>query len=279
MAEMEYTKRPESWVAVVGDEFYKIPRLSNFPLDDMADERCIEIAIKEFKCTTSLANLSSGVLRPTRIEKARITYPAISGPDLRDFLLGATSDAARGALRQAMQVLAELHKEGMQASRVLEEYPSGRGYFTQPDSVALRRIHSKEKSILIDGFEVRNFRFDAARQSWKYFDPHNLRRGCPECDISRFLVSLLMLRWGKTVDCRLWTAFDYRDLLDAYRGAGGCEIDSVVMNFFMRENAAMRSYYAGKSIDRMRGMMKVPATIYKSLFFNRLDRWIARHDI
>lgn len=136
---------------------------------------------------------------------------------------------------------------------------------------------SRPKSLVIDGFEVRNFRFDASTDMWRFFDPHRIKIGHPECDIARFVVSLLMIPWGRSVRCWTWTAFNFGELVAEYESARGTMVHAGLLRYLLAENVAMRDFFARKTIGRMRRAVRPAAWAYRAIFFMQLREWVNKN--
>ena len=75
----------------------------------------------------------------------------------------------------------------------------------------IKSIESQQKTIVVLGFEVRNFKRIYPNGSFNFFDPHHLLIGVPEDDFCRYLLSLLMLNWGNNTNFLIWRKFDYQN--------------------------------------------------------------------
>jgi hypothetical protein len=224
-----------------------------------------------------LHQLDGRVCKPLRLHHGCIVFPKLSGPDLRDHLLrhGPGGGDRAAALRDAVSLLARLHA----ATDAVSHYPL-KDYlvdvFLNPDAGLLRRIEARRRTLCIEGFEVRNFRYDAQRRAWMFSDPQMVSRGVPENDLARFVISLLMVSWGKGGSPRIWTHFDIGDLVSTYAHAASRTIDPVLLDYFLHETIAMRRYFAEKSLRALHGVPRWIGRPYLSAYFLQLQRWVER---
>lgn len=274
-----FAARKESWVASSAGRFYKIFRRGDDPARDWLDPTCIERAAREYADMQFLCRFSDGVCQPLRRDHACIVYPQLSGPDLRVMLLRRDADETQrsAALRDAVSVLARLHAATDAASHYpLKDYP--REGYLQPDSDVLRRIAERERTLCMEGFEVRNFRYDDAHGHWLFFDPQGVRLGMPENDLARFVISLLMVNWGKGGSPRIWSNFDVGDLSSTYERASRRTLDETLFNYFLYETIAMRRHFAEKALRALQGARRVFGRPYLIAYFLQLEKWITRHE-
>lgn len=269
---LAFTRRRESWVAQSGGHFYKIIRASDDALRDFADPACIASARREYHDMQFLHGIDpAAVCCPERIERACIVYPVLSGPDMHALLAGYPGpgrERCSECLQAALELLARLHRrsaDGLPTKDYRHES------FLAPGQAVLERMDHRERSLVVTGFEVRNFRFDKGRGRWFFFDPHHLWCGFPEEDFARFLVSLLMVR-GKRGGPRAWTGFDRFALLAMYEALAPAKLDRVLLNFFLREQLAKRRFYAMRVARRVRPPASALAVAYTWLYYRRLRR-------
>jgi hypothetical protein len=273
--QLNFTRRPESWVAISNGLFFKIPRLSNDCIGDFSNQEGESIARMEFRLANLLADQCDEVLRPLQVERGCLVYEAISGPDMRDALLEGNV-VVRDSIRGAICALAELHAKDAGQFPEVEMY-GDEHYYVLPDSDIRARIEARKKCLVIDGFEARNFRFDNRTNQWRFFDPHRVRRGIPECDIARFVVSLLMLTWGRSFRFWIWQDFNLEELIEVYEERTGSVVDRQVLRFFLREQTEMRKYFATKSVLSMGWPVKLVAMLYMNVFFSQIFNWTKKH--
>ena len=277
---LAFVPRKQSWVAGSGERFYKLFRRSDDPARDWLDRACIEDARREHDDMQLLHCFGEHACAPLQRDHGCVVYPRLSGPDLREMLLrhgvGETERAA--ALRDALSLLAQLHGADADA---ISHYPL-KDYrvdsHLRPDAEVLRRIAERPRTLCIEGFEVRNFRFDRHRDAWLFFDPQVVSRGVPENDIARFIVSLLMVNWGKGGSPRIWREFHIGDLVSVYERAASCSTDPVLLNYFLHETIAMRRHFAEKALSALRGVSRILGRPYLSGYFLQIERWVARHE-
>lgn len=266
---LHFTRRRESWVAAASGRFYKITRSSNDPLCDLVDPSCIGTSLREYNNACFLHGLAESVCRPEGIDRACIVYPFLSGPDLRTWLLSRGPRAQLEVpLHSAMALLARLHR-GEATGYPVKDYR--RDGFLAPPPAVLARMAERPRTIVVTGFEARNFRFDRSRDGWFFFDPHHVWIGHPEEDFARFLISLLMIR-GRRRGLRLWTGFDRFRLRESYERLAPAELDDALLNYFLREELAMRQFHATKLARRMGGAARAFVMAYTRLYYHQLQR-------
>lgn len=275
---LAFTPRKESWVASSAGSFYKIFRKSDDPAQDWLDPACVKQAGREYADMLFLCQFSDRICSPIRLDHACIVYPQLSGPDMRAMLQWrGTTDAQRTAgLRDAVVLLSRLHMVNVDASRYpVKDYLSG---LLPPSRDVIMRIAGRERTIFISGFEVRNFRFDRPRGGWFFFDPQHMFLGMPEDDLARFVISLLMVNWGKGGSLRLWQDFDIDDLLSTYEQTSTRLLDKTLLNYFLRETIAMRRRFAEKALRAMNGARRILGQPYLAAYFLQLEKWAANHE-
>ena len=274
-----FTPRKESWVTSANGRFYKIFRNSDDPLRDWLDPACIEKARREYADMLLLRRLSDSVCHPVQLDHGCVVYPHLSGPDMRALLLarGCTPTQRAAGLRDAITLLAQLHAEtGGAMDYPVKDYL--RNSYLAPSTEVLARIAGRKRTLFIGGFEVRNFRFDRQRNEWLFFDPQHMFLGMPEDDLARFVISLLMVNWGKGGALRIWRDFDVADLVATYEHASARTLDRLLLNHFLRETIAMRRHFAEKALRGMRGTDRLIGRPYLSAYFLQLEKWVAKHE-
>ena len=271
ISSLRFARRKESWVAVSSGRFYKIVRKGDDPLRDLCDPQCIETARREYTDMRFLHGLSERACLPERIEQACIVYPSLSGPDMRTLLMDTAAHDRHGAcLRDAVALLARLHHpDGKSAACPAKDYR--RDSFLPPDGDSLERMERRERTLVVTGFEARNFRFDQDRAAWFFFDPHHLWLGFPEEDFARFLISLLMIK-GRLRGFRPWMDFDRFGLLSVYEDLAPARLDRKLLNYFLREQLAKRRFHAMQATRHMHAAVRVLVRRYTDLYYRGLQR-------
>lgn len=268
---LRFAGRKESWVAESLGRFYKIVRKSDDPLRDLNDPACIETATREYADMRFLHELSDRVCCPERIEQACVVYPLLTGPDMRTLLMSRTADELQETcLLDAISLLARLHV----GSDRLMAYPIKdyqRDSFLPPGPELLERMEGRKRTLVVTGFEARNFRFDKDKVAWFFFDPHHLWLGYPEEDFARFVISLLMIR-GRRGGLRPWTGFDRFGLLSVYEDSAAAKLDRKLLNYFLHEQLAKRRFYAMKGMQRLRAPARILGRHYTNWYYRRLRR-------
>jgi hypothetical protein len=273
---LRFTRRKESWVAAASGRFYKITRSSNDPLRDLVDPYCIGTSLREYNDVCFLHGLAESVCRPEGIDRACIVYPFLSGPDLRTWLISRAPPARHQVpLHSAMALLARLHR-GEAAGYPVKDYR--RDGFLAPPPAVLQRMADRPQTLVVTGFEARNFRFDQSRNAWFFFDPHHVWIGHPEEDFARFMISLLMIR-GRRRGLRPWTEFDRFRLRASYEDLAPAKLDDTLLNYFLCEELAMRRFHATKLARRMRGAMRAFVMAYTRVYYHQLQRALASQQL
>ncbi|HEY3520629.1 MAG TPA: hypothetical protein VGK80_06255 [Rhodanobacteraceae bacterium] len=271
ISNLQFVQRKESWVAESSGRFYKIVRKSDDPLQDLRDPECIGTALREYTDMRFLHGLSERACRPEGIKQACIVYPLLSGPDMRTVLMDATArESHRACLHDAIAMLARLHRpDGKSATLPVKDYQ--RDTFLPPDRDSLERMERRERTLVITGFEARNFRFDRDAAAWFFFDPHHLWLGFPEEDFARFVISLLMIK-GRLRGFRPWTDFDRFALLSSYESLAPARLDRSLLNYFLHEQLAKRRFHAMQAARRMRLPVRALGRHYTDLYYRGLRR-------
>lgn len=270
-----FRRRKESWVAESAGWFYKIARHGSDARHDLDDPACMATAAREYADLCFLHALDAAVCHPARIERACVVLPSLSGPDLRTLLLREPSRERReDALRSAMRLLAHLH-HGDPDGYPLRDYP--RANFLAPTPALLERMQGRPRTLVVTGFEARNFRFDQARGAWRFFDPHHVWRGFPEEDFARFMVSLLMLP-GRRRGPSVWAGFDRFRLLADYEALAPARLDRPLLNYFLHEKMSMRRFHALRSAHRGALAVRPFAIAYTQLYYRRMQRALVQLD-
>lgn len=270
---LRFTRRKESWVAASSGRFYKITRKGDDPLRDLVDPTCIATSLREYTDACFLHGLDEAVCQPESIDRACIMYPFLSGPDLRTWLMisHVPPEQRETPLHSAMALLARLHR-GEAAGYPVKDYR--RDGFLAPPPAVLERMAARPRTLIVTGFEARNFRFDRSREAWCFFDPHHVWIGHPEEDFARFMISLLMIR-GRRSGARYWTAFDRFQLRAAYETLAPFKLDNELLNYFLFEELAMRRFHALKLARRMPLAARPFMLAYTRFYYSRLQRALA----
>lgn len=268
IANLAFRRRKESWVAESAGCFYKIVRRSDDPRRDLDDPACMAVAAREYADLCYLHALDAAVCRPNRIERACVIYPGLGGPDLRTLLLHEHSRERRGdALRSVMRLLARLHHADADGYP-RKDYRSEN--FLAPSPALLAHMQGRPRTLVVTGFEARNFRLDQPHGTWHFFDPHHVWLGFPEEDFARFVVSLLMLP-GRRMGPHAWTGFDRFRLLADYEAMAPARLDRPLLNYFLRERMAMRRFRALRSAHRGAIAARPFAVAYTRLYYLRMQ--------
>ena len=216
----------------------------------------------------------SHVLSPVDRLQACVAFPFLSGPDMiNELRVSRKTDQARAVIGDAMTVLGALHSSVNLPGLEIRDYGADR--FLPATRDICDRIDSRPKTVVIDGFEVRNFRYDDAVEEWRFFDPHRLRIGAPEEDVARFIISLLMLTWGRGGHLRIWQKFEYADVVSTYREYSEYDLDSHLMKFFLGQVISMRHCHARTAVACWPNITQWLGQLYACSFFKQIKRWVA----
>jgi hypothetical protein len=216
---------------------------------------------------------------PLRLIDGCIVNRRLTGPDLWALAKaeGATPRVQKG-ITHGVVFAARLHRLDPTAISGLTVHD----YATDPYLPAPVELHDRlrqrRRTIVLGGFEVRNFRQDRPGQ-WKFFDPHEAVLGMPEDDFARYILSLLMVNWGRHANCRIWTQFDYRQLLRVYETTRGPPLDHELLAYMFRRNIAERQHRARGAARRLPRLMQRLARAYEELYFWQVRRWGAGYGL
>lgn len=276
---LKFLKRPLSWVALTSEFFYKIPKNSDDLEADFYNPVCIEEASKEYELACYLSDLDKNVNKPLSINGACIIYPLLSGPDMTEILKNRKDDGVvQKSIESAVSLLGRLHQKSTGVS-VFHVHDYGNNPFTRASCELLPQISAKKKSVVIYGFEVRNFRFDKTKEQWIFFDPHNICQGLPEEDFARFVVSLLMVNWGENHKCNIWQRFNLKTLIDVYEDSASSSLDRQLLQYAFSLVLAMRRHNAVKSVYTMGCLKRIFARVYLEVYFYQMNKWVEKNAV
>ena len=274
-----FVQRRYSWIARDGDVFFKIPRIGNSVEEDCNSDHARSMAREEYDNLIMLSVDGGAVISPLLfVEKyACIVLPFVHGQDLRDLLLAdPTWESRKAMLDQAMILLAKLHAKNLDQIILRPKHRNYADDDTFPYAFGEDKFR---KTLVVRGYEVRNLRVAEPSKLLRFFDPHQIEIGFPEEDISRFALSLLMLRWGRGRVVGIWDRFSLAELVAKYEEASGVLVDWVLLKYSFRWNSEMRSKNAGAIVRRMRWWMRPSADAYRRLFFKNVQRWAEKNGV
>lgn len=284
--------RQLSWIARKGGLFFKIPRRSLDLFGDARSDSCRREIREEFHLLTLLAGLSDHVIRPVAFveEYSCLVLPDLRAENLRDVLLSELpfghiepqsrahqvgAQVAQATLRLAVGIIAGIHRQGC------------------PEKLELRAVNYRENQwlpappglampaqpvVVVDGYELRNLLLDSTSGEIYLVDPHAVGIGFPEEDLARLIVSLLMLNWGRHVNCRVWTGFDCIDLLQEYEKQSGRSLDGERLAYCFEMIVAMRFYHSNRSLKKIGNpLVRRIGRVYQKAFFYQVRRWGKQH--
>jgi hypothetical protein len=270
----QFVARRWSWVCVGERYFLKIPRLHGEREANLGAS--IVDAQDEYRLTEQLTEQLDGLVdAPLRLIDACIVKRRLLGQDLWRLARrqGGTAEV-RAAIAQGLALAARLHNLDPAAVPDLSVHD----YAQDPYLPAPRSLHShlrqRRSAIILTGFEVRNFRQDHVGGQWKFFDPHAAMLGAPEDDFARYILSLLMINWGRHVRCRVWTDFNYGDLVRTYDAARGASLEHEVLAYMFQRNIAERRFGARRATRQLPWVMRLAARSYEEVFFRKVQQWL-----
>jgi hypothetical protein len=271
----QFAKRRYSWIARSGSYFLKIPSEGNNLEADLESPVVRASAEYEYAALRYLSLLSEVVNKPIGLVRqySCIVFRRIEGCDLRDALLRRPK-GVQDLIAQAIGFAADVHTGCTAQPCALTPFKEYRAnpYLPQGDlGQSLRR------TLVVFGFEARNFRLDEEHRL-RFFDPHEMVIGYPEEDLTRFILSLLMLTWGDSALPIPWTNFDPHKILDDYRLRTGY-LDSGALHYCWAMNVAMRRQHAMAAIRRMPAYARPMALLYLQTFFHSVKRWSKTHGL
>lgn len=275
----QFRRRVWSWVCVSGGYFLKVPRVSGRLETDFSDGGAE--ADREYQLTCSLAApLEDMINVPLRLVDGCIVKPRLTGPDLWTMAKaeGATPRVQR-AITGGIVLAAHLHRLDPTIVGALAAHDYANDpYLPAPKELA-DRLNQRPRTIVLGGLEVRNFKQDGADGRWLFFDPHKAVLGVPEDDFTRYILSLLMINWGRNANCRIWTRFDFQELVGAYQEARGAALDHELLRYMFQRNVARVRSDVWAFGDWSRFTQRAAARAYEKLFFWQVKRWGARYGL
>lgn len=273
-----FVRRRWSWVAETEEYFLKIPRESQLLAEDSKSSSTRANATYEHEALNLLSRACSAVVKPIGVAEryACIVLPKIGGQDLRDVLMrGRSPIALTNVLSQAIDILVAIHAFAPEGDGRLVPY---KDYRSNPYLREMQQSMSARRTLVTFGFEVRNLRVDE-HGVLRFFDPHELCFGYPEEDLTRFVLSLLMLTWGQLRYPKPWVGFSLTDLLDSYRSKSRALIDPARFQYCAGMNTEMRKAHSLNAIAEMQWLKKPVAMLYRSYFFRQVNEWWLQNDV
>ena len=274
-----FTARYFSWVCVRGRYFLKIPRVSGELETDFSGGAAE--AEREYRLMRSLAEGLGGMIDvPLRLVDGCIVMPRLTGPDLWAMAKeeGATPRVEK-AITHGLMLAAHLHRLDPTTLRDLTAHDYANDPYLPASELLEDRLRKRPRTIVLGGLEVRNFKQDRADGRWLFFDPHNAELGAPEDDFARYVLSLLMINWGRHAYCRIWTHFDVQNLVRLYEEARGASIDHELLGYMFQRNVAWRRSAARGLADALPWAMRAAALTYEKLYFWQIRRWGCRYGL
>jgi hypothetical protein len=270
--------RSLSWICTQGTLFLKIRKYHDSIEDDLQDARAKEHAQREHDNLVLLHQLDDAVIQPLARVDACVIYPCVEGYDLVD-------ESSRKRIRDirpdfdrhiedGISLLARLHGHPEKVPEGLARCDYRNSEFLPlTDAGLISTIEGRPSSLVIHGFEVRNLRYDTAENRVRFLDPHRIFVGAPEEDVARYILSLLMINWGRHLNCMVWDDFDAERLLRAYEEVRGMALDRRLLAYMFDLKVAMRTSHARKNIERMNPFQGLLARVYARLFFRNVESW------
>lgn len=275
-----FTGRIWSWVCVHERYFLKIPRGRGGRLETDFRNGAAE-AEREYRVTRQLAeHLGGGIDVPLRRIDGCIVKRRLTGPDLWSLAKeeGPTARVQR-AITQGVMLATQLDRLDPAAVPNLPVHD----YANDPHYPAPLKLHDRlshrRRTIVLSGLEVRNFKQDGPDGRWLFFDPHDAVLGAPEDNFTRYILSLLMINWGRHADFRIWTQFDFRHLVRTYERARGAPLDSDLLSYMFERNIRRVCSDIWAFGDWSRLTRRAAARAYEGLFFWQVRRWGGHHGL
>jgi hypothetical protein len=275
-----FTGRFWSWVCVGERYFLKIPRAHGGQLETDFTDGGAE-AERECRLTQSLAERLDGMVdAPLRLIDGCIVKRRLTGPDLwRIAKAQGATPLVQQAITQGVVLAAHLHRLEPAALPDLAVHDYANDPYLPAPKELHDRLSQRRRAIVLGGLDVRNFKQDRAGGRWLFFDPHNAALGVPEDDFSRYILSLLMINWGRHAYCRIWTQFDFQTLVCLYEEARGACLDHEVLGYIFQRNIARVRSDVRAFGDWSRFARRVAARAYEGLFFWQVKKWGGQHGI
>lgn len=271
--ENKFTCRRSSWTACNQDYFFKIPRKSLSVKDDIVNPEAVKAAHDEYNHMVFLNRLDNAVLKPLAIMDACIVMPTLTGNSIIDESKRGNAKSIQAVLEEGIALCARLHRYSLDLFEEIPTYDYKNNPFLHPTQDVLSDLESHPKTIVVRGFEIRNFKQDSPNGRLKFFDPHFSVIGAPEEDLSRYLVSILMLNWGKNINCLVFRKFKLAPLLETYQSIRNFSLNFRMLSYMFRFNIAMRRFYALESTKEMPHLKRLVAKAYLIVFFKQIDFW------
>jgi hypothetical protein len=272
----QFVARRWSWVCVREHYFLKIPRLPGQREADLGAS--IVEAEDEYRLTDQLTQQLDGMVdAPLRLIDACIVKRRLLGQDLWRLARrqGGTTEV-QAAIAQGLQLAARLHNLDPATVPNLPVHDYAKDPYLSAPKELQDHLRQRRPAIVLVGYEVRNFMQDRPGGQWKFFDPHEAMLGAPEDDFARYVLSLLMINWGRNARCRAWTHFNYGQLVQTYETARGARLDRDLLAYMFERNVAARRYGARRSARALPWVMRVAARSYEEIFFRHVEKWL-RH--
>jgi hypothetical protein len=273
-----WTPRPRTWTLRTADRFYKIDRQSDDVAADLVHPEACARAEVEYALTCRLAALDRALARPLARVDACIVARALTGDDL-GALLRRGEQAGAAALESAMAMAGRLHRADGAALAGLPVHDYAADPYSPAPPALAALLRTRRPTLVVRGFEVRNFMTDRPGGELRFFDPHELVLGAPEEDVTRFLVSLLMLNWGRHANVLAWRRFDAARLIEVYEAARGARLDREVLAYTFALNTAMRRAHGRRAAAELGGWKTRAGALYGRAYFWQIAAWGRRHGL
>ena len=279
--QLDYSRfraRSLSWIYTDGTHFFKIRKYNESIGDDLHDARAKAHAKTEHDNLALLHQLDDAVVKPLALVDACVIYPCVEGYDLVDESSRKRIRDNRRDFRRHIEdgitLLARLHRhqEDLPEGLARCDYRNSE-FLPLADEGLISTVENRPASLVIQGFEIRNLRYDTAENRLRFLDPHHIFLGAPEEDVARYVLSLLMINWGRHLNFMVWEDFDPADLIRAYENARGMALDRRILAYMFDLKVAMRKKHARRNIQSMNPLQGFTAHAYLKLFFRNVDAW------
>lgn len=275
--EGRFKERPLSWVCVVGEFFLKVPKFPAGSTLDADHPETLESVKQEYQACSLLHEKTPAVIRPLPlIPGLGCLFSAfVRGRDLLDILRNEEMSIEQrdDLLEDGVGICAAWHDVESQSISGISEYDYAASPFLKLSESELEVIRKSRKTLISQGFEVRNLRYSSEDGNVRFFDPHILNWGMAEEDFARFIVSLLMLNW-KTRRPWIWKRFQLNRLLSSYESISVKPLSRDVLELAFRHVVAMREYHGKKRVSIAAAWIRPVMSFYCYAYFRQMRSWI-----
>lgn len=275
-----FIKHGYSWFALTEQHFYKIPLFSKNVKADSARPEALELIQEEYQHAMFLSQLDEAMEKPLALlEKyACLVKKRIFGKDLLLKLRTSSNKKEHQKwLEEGISIIARIHRHKDKLKNEVSVYDYGKWEFSPLTPKQLEILKSHPPHLIVQGFEIRNLIHE--NNKLISFDPHSVCLGVPEDDVSRYVLSILMVNWGSRLKCIVWKNFDFNKLLKVYEETRGEKTDKNILSMMFDWNIAMRDFYAKKKEKRLPLYLRILAVTYRRIYFWQIENWRKKEGI